>query len=95
MEKIWYNDYIVVIIPAHKAVSAEPQKSAAHLPEPHGAVRPWYNGLQNRLSNAGKVADICHSPCLRGTGHRTGCLLVVYTLIRYGMFVFGAKAPKK
>ena len=23
------------------------------------------------------------------------CLLVVYTLVRYGMFVFGAKAPKK
>ena len=62
---------------------------------PMAAVRPWYNGLQNRLSNAGKGADICHSPCLRGTGHRTGCLLVVYTLIRYGMFVFGAKAPKK
>ena len=33
---VWYNDHIVVNIPAHRAVSAEPQKSAAHLPEAHG-----------------------------------------------------------
>ena len=32
----WYNNHSVVIIPAHRAVSAEPQKSAAHLPEVHG-----------------------------------------------------------
>ena len=33
---VWYNDHIVVIVPAHKAVSAEPQKSAAHQPEARG-----------------------------------------------------------
>ena len=32
----WYNNHSVVIIPAHRAVSAEPEKSAAHLPKAHG-----------------------------------------------------------
>ena len=34
--RTWYNNHSVVIIPAHRAVSAEPQKPAVHLPEAHG-----------------------------------------------------------